>query len=221
MIFLQILMSLSPVLTFAFYQWTLKDSWLAVFLSVITSLSLLAGMIFFGIVAYRGAREDDKQVAYGPLHGSFRAPRHWFYWILLSVLVFKSIIVGFGQKNGTVQIALLFTLEAGLFLALIILKPHTHRRTDALQIFFSAVRLVSSALLVTFITSLGVKPIPRVVIGLATAVILSVAVVVAFLDLLKALLPWHLIRRRSKKIEGHSGDSSIKSPIEKEVVCAV
>jgi hypothetical protein len=180
-------------MVFSFYEWTFKDSWLAVLLSVITVLALLGVTLMFGIKASRQIREEIRPL-FAPLKGSYKPSQRWFHWALLSNLFSKAVIVGFGQKNGTVQAAFFFTVELAMLLALAIYRPYPQRRTDAIAITFSAARVVSSGLLIPFITPIGVKPIPRVVIGLVSAVVSSVAIVIAFLDLLKSLIPWTLFR---------------------------
>jgi len=187
-ILLLILTSFSPIFTFAFYQWTLKDSWLAVLLSVISILSLLAAIAAIGLGVHRLYREPTI-LKYEPIVGERKPPLRWFYMLLFGLFFAKAVVIGFGQKNGTVQIALVLTMELAYFLALALWRPFSHRRTNAFAIALSGARVANSGLLIPFITSLGVRPIPRVVLALVSAVILSIAVVVGIIALVAAMLP--------------------------------
>jgi hypothetical protein len=180
---------------FAFYQWTLKDSWLAILLSVVTFLGFLAVVIFVAIRVYRLPSETTG-LEYEPMIDQFKASRRWWYSSLLALSLVKSLVIGFGQKNGTVQAALLFTAELAYLLALIAYRPFALRRSRAFAFIFSGIRIASCSLLIPFIPSLGVKPITRVVIALVSAVILSIGVVVAIAVVAVTIIPPFLLPRR-------------------------
>ena len=187
----QVWVTFSPTITFAFYQWTLKDSWLAILLSVISVLSLLAVVAIVGIGISRLLPESST-MKYERIVGQYKAHIRWFSSLLIGLFFIKALIIGFGEKNGTVQVALLLTMELACFIALLIWRPFSLRRTNAFAIILSGARVVNSGLLIPFVTSLGVKPIPRVVLALVSVVVLSVAVIVATISLITAVIPQSL-----------------------------
>jgi len=195
-ILLLVWISFSPIVTFAFYQWTLKDSWLAILLSVISILSLFAAIATVGVGISRLLPESPT-TKYEPIVGQYKVLVRWFYLPLLGLFFIKALVIGFGEKNGTVQVALLLTMELAHFLALVIWRPFSLRQTNAFAIIISGARVVNSGLLIPFVTSLGVKPIPRVVLALVSVVVLSVAAIVATIALITAVIPWSLFRGHS------------------------
>jgi len=223
------LIAFTPVTIFAFYQWTLKDSWLSILLSVIFFI-LVSGYIAFSVFsttrtsfrssAYTLYTDKRHLEAHGPLYAQYRTPRFYFGIVLLAATFVKALFIAFGQANGEVQIILLVIVEVIVLVAQLVLRPHNTRGGDVLGTYLAVVRVVCTGLLVAFIESLNLAAIPRVVIGIVAAVILSIAVIVMFFNilthlgvfrLLGMLIPARLIPtrfRRSRRTAGAS-DSSI------------
>ena len=215
-----VLVLMMPILVFTFYQWTINDSWLAVLLSVISLLGIAVGVLYPSFLLFRQARTAPSDLysspqtssANGPLHAAYRTPRWFFFTITLLAMVVRSLVIGFGQNNGRVQVALLVTVEFIVLLALIVLRPHPTRGADALAIYLAITRLVCVGLFIAFLESLSVAAIPRVVIGVVAMVIYSVAVVVLFFNLM-----WHLVSMVFRRGKGGREDdvSSDLSIVEK------
>ncbi|KAF9010656.1 hypothetical protein BDQ17DRAFT_1421003 [Cyathus striatus] len=184
----------SPLLIFILYQWTLKDSWLSVLLSVITFLTLLAVIFYSSFltsrVAVRSSHDElyspsySHMASYGPLYSQYRPPRYFFFFIPIIASTLRAIFIAFARSNGLVQIILIVIVEVAVVALHLILRPHKTRGGDVFSTFLAIVRLVCMGLMIAFIQSLNLKPIPRVVIGIIIAVIFSVAILVVIVNLI-------------------------------------
>ena len=170
-----------PVITFSFFQWTFKDSWLSILLSVVLFLPIVG---FIGYSAFLALRTSDFDPwsYHAPLWGQYRSERRQYFIPLLVALLVKSLFIGFGQANGKMQVIVLVILEGLVLISIIVLKPYETRKADILAGFLAVVRLVCTGLMIAFLPSLEVKAIIRVVIGCMAAVIFSIAVVVMFFN---------------------------------------
>ena len=177
-----------PVITFSFFQWTLKDSWLSILLSVILFLPIVG---FIGYSAFRAFRSPDFDPwsYHAPLWGQYRSERRRYFIPLLVALVAKSAFIAFGQASGKTQVIVLVILEGLILISIIVLKPYETRKADILAGFLAVVRLVCTGLMIAFLPSLEVKAIIRVVIGCIAAVTFSAAVVVMFFNTI-----WNILR---------------------------
>ncbi|KAI0743726.1 TRP-domain-containing protein [Daedaleopsis nitida] len=220
------LVSASPILVFAFYQWTLKDSWLSIFLSVIMLIALMAAILpaaFFAVrssIPLRRWSDADSSSSVAPFTAPYRTNRVYYVIPVLLVMTIKALITSFAHAHGMVQAIFFVILEFLLFLTLVILKPFRARGADVLSGYLCITRLVCSGLMLAFTETLAVKPIPRVAIGAIIAVIFSVAVVVMFVNILVNMGLWRLAiyaltcgrkgRRSShKELASHPSEPSI------------
>lgn len=187
-----------PILIFTFYQWTLKDSWLSVFLSVLLLIAMMAIILPSAFCTVRSSlpttRWGDRQptLSVAPFTAPYRHNRVYYIIPLLIVMTIKAMVTSFAHAHGMTQAIFFVVLEFLLFLTIVVLKPFTTRRTDILAGYLCLTRLVCSGLMIAFAESLAVKPIPRVAIGAITAVIFSVAVIVLFINMLVNLGLWRL-----------------------------
>ncbi|PIL34264.1 hypothetical protein GSI_03975 [Ganoderma sinense ZZ0214-1] len=220
-----VIVSSLPVLVFTFYQWTLKDSWLSVLLSVLLLVALATILLPAAFSATRtsflkGERDGPNTPEWvTPLTAPYRPSRVYYILPLILVMVVKALVTAFARAHGTAQIIIFVLLESFLFLSIIAVKPHPTRGADVLACYLCVTRLVCNGLMIAFAESLAVKPIPRVAIGAIVAVIFSVAVVVMFLNTLINAGLWRLLifvftcchRGRSvghATLVGHSNDPS-------------
>jgi hypothetical protein len=125
----------------------------------------------------------DYLAANGPLYAQYRIPRYYFFIPWNAAALFRALVIAFGNANGLVQVALLVAIEFFSLVALFALRPYKTRGDHAFSVYLAITRFVCTGLLIAFIEKVGVKPIPRVAIGLVTAVIFSVAVVVVILNI--------------------------------------
>ena len=188
-----------PILVFTFYQWTLKDSWLSILLSVLLLIALTMAVLPAAFFALRPSSPKGKWHGVDtpdwitPLTAPYRSNRVYYVIPLLLLMVIKALVTAFARAHGTAQIIIFVVLESFLFLVIIIFKPHQTRGADLLDGYLCATRLGCSGLMIAFAESLAVKPIPRVAIGAIVAVIFSVAVVVMFLNILVNMGLWRLL----------------------------
>ncbi|KAI4528653.1 TRP-domain-containing protein [Schizophyllum commune Loenen D] len=199
-----------PVLIFAFNQWTLKDSWLSILLSVILLLIVLAGVCFTVFSTLRIAKHSRPSALYstpqhaqslGPLYTPYREPRFYFFFIVLSIIVIKAIFIAFAHASGPAQIGALLGVEIIYFVALCALKPHPTRGSDVLAGYLSVSRIVGTGLLIAFVESMNVAAIPRVVIGIIIALIFSVATVVMAINIFLHAIVYSRFWRRKQPAE--------------------
>ncbi|KAF9567932.1 TRP-domain-containing protein [Agrocybe pediades] len=177
-----------PLLVFIFYQWTLKDSWLSIFLSVLSLIAIAILLVYPSFLTLRRARRESFYALYdhkeqsihreGPLFAQYRPPRYYFFLPLLVAFVLRAIFISFAKASGAAQIALLIIVEFGLVVSHFVLKPAKTRGGDVFSTYLAIVRLVCTALMIAFLENIEVKAIPRVVIGIVIALVWAVAVVI-------------------------------------------
>lgn len=193
-----------PLLIFIFFQWTLHDSWLSILLSVIT-LVILMGLVlpplFFVLRPYLPralSRTHNSAVpttlSLAPLTAPFREERILYAGLIMLTLLVKAMVIAFGHADGLAQAIVFLIIDVLFFLSLILAKPFRTRRADILQGYLAIVRMVCSGLLIAFVQTVNLSPIPRVVIGVVTVVIFAVAVVIMFLNTLVNLGLWRLFK---------------------------
>lgn len=221
--FNQSLIIFSPIITFSFYQWTLKDSWLSILLSVIAFLAVVAIVVYSTFVIFRLARADTPQALYskskhlkctGPLYAQYRTPRFYFFAILLVTSFLKSLFIAFAKASGEAQIVAMVIIEGGTAASYIILRPYKNKGGDIFSTLLAIIRLVCTGLMISFVERLNVAPIPRVAIGLAIAVIFSVAVIITAINLVLHSSIQRLWKRRGYSPSNISG-STDESMLEK------
>ncbi|OCH88879.1 TRP-domain-containing protein [Obba rivulosa] len=195
-----VLAAVIPVLIFSFYQWTLKDSWLSVLLSVITLLAISAIVLYSYYLILRTAvqaRSSPSPPAPSPSTIPLAAPyaphRAWYIVPLLLAVLVKALVTAFASSTGLAQAVIFLVTDALVFISLVIFKPYRTRHADILMGFLGIVRMVCSGLLIAFAQSLELKPIPRVVIGIISAIIFSVAVLVMFFNIFVNMGLWRLL----------------------------
>ncbi|KAH0827798.1 hypothetical protein J3R83DRAFT_3423 [Lanmaoa asiatica] len=185
--------AITPVSIFALYQWTLQDSWLSILLSVVLFLGVL-GYLFFSIfplvrLAIRATPyalyiQPKPSTAYGPLFALYRPERYFASIPFLVGILVKAIFTAFAQANGEVQVISILVIECAILAYLLFVRPHKTRGADILATYLALTRVICTGLLIAFIQNFNVAAIPRVAIGCVIAVIISVAVIVMFVNTL-------------------------------------
>lgn len=202
------------MITLIFFQWTIGDSWLAVLLSVLLFLAVcsITAYTSYLLVQHRRKGYTLTPASQHPLYAlspyvEKSNPTRWFHtiYVLLPVLLIKSIFISFAKGSGLTQVVAFVILSLAEFLAVLVLRPTPTRGADVLEGFMAFVRLASSACLVAFVQSVGVKPIPRAVVAFIIAVIFSIAIIVLFINfvidlakLLVACIRWALLSDDAK-----------------------
>lgn len=196
------LITLFPVLTFAFAQWTLKDSWLSVLLSVILVIilmaliipSVLAVLSPYTLKALSRFNVSFSESALIPLSAPFQPHRLWYLIPLLIAIFFKSLVIAFAHAHGLAQTICFLCADVVVFGLLVLVKPYRTRHADILMGYLGLLRIIADGLMIAFAESLNLSAIPRVVIGIIIAVLWSIAVVIMFLNILVNIGLWKLIQ---------------------------
>ncbi|KAH8080273.1 TRP-domain-containing protein [Cristinia sonorae] len=181
------LASVFPILIFVFWQWTLKDSWVAILFSVFALLAISALILpsfYFLFRQTRGFKEEVSSRQLEPITAPYRTSRSYTGILFVVAILVKAAITAFGHTHGFLQAILILVTETLLLGSIIVLRPHHTRGADVLSVFLGIVRMICAGLLVAFATSLRLAPIPRVVIGCILTVIFSITVVVMFINIL-------------------------------------
>jgi hypothetical protein len=182
-----------PFTIFAFYQWTLKDSWLSLLFSILAFLVVISLISYLTFVTIRIAHRSTPHALYSDakhsllqstLYAQSRAPRYYYFILPVMASFCKAICISFANGNGEVQIILITILEGVTVIACLILRPCTTKGGDVFLIFLASARLLCTTLTIAFVERLELAPIPRVVIGLVIAAIFSAAVIVSFINII-------------------------------------
>ncbi|KAF8891632.1 hypothetical protein BD779DRAFT_1437472, partial [Infundibulicybe gibba] len=212
------LITFTPLIIFIFYQWTLKDSWLSILLSVIMFIALTALLVYPAFLVIRFTIRSSASTLYsdpthiattGPIFAQYRAPRFYFFLPLLIAVFLKAIIIAFVEGHGRAQIILVLLVEIAVLALHLVLKPYKTRGGDILSSYLAITRVVGTGLLIAFVENLAVAAIPRVVIGIVIAVIFSVAILVLVANLVLHSGIQHLLPIRRSKHELSSPTSEL------------
>jgi hypothetical protein len=138
--------------------------------------------------------------------------RCWFFTIVptIAFTFLKAILIGFGQSAPLATLIIIFLLEIVQLALTIWLKPGLNRRSDIFTTSLSGVKVVSVAMLFAFVPSAGVKPIPRVIVAIAIAFILSATIVLLFFNTLFNAIPWTALQDMFKRHSRRNGRWSVE-----------
>ena len=222
-------MATFPLLVFIFYQWTLKDSWLSILLSVIVLIAVAALVAYPAFQTLQVARRESSFSLYahneshlsrnGPLYAQYRSSRYFFFLTLLIAWILRAILIAFGQASGEAQLSLMIVVEFSLVAAHFALKPFKTKGGNIFSTYLAITRLVCTALMIAFIEKMNVKAIPRVVVGIVISIIFSVSIIVVILNLLLHIVGGLWKQKIGNLTSSSSGstDGSQRSMLEKRV----
>ncbi|KAI0789157.1 hypothetical protein C8Q75DRAFT_175178 [Abortiporus biennis] len=202
-----------PFSLFSFYQWTLEDAWLPIFLSVITLLSIAVAFNLPLVLAVRRNGFSSGRAVwnlYSMVIAYLRPSRELFAVLYLFVIFVRALVTAFAKSHGMVQAVIILVCEVLLFVSLLVLKPYQTRRADVFAGYLCLTRIVCVGLTIAFVESLQLKPIPRVVIGIVMAIIFSVSVVIMILNFIYSTLLWMLVRLFRGNNHQSSSDESLQ-----------
>ncbi|KAF7969720.1 hypothetical protein HWV62_26126 [Athelia sp. TMB] len=211
-----ILISFPPVIIFTFYQWSLKDSWLSILLSVLMLIAVVGYIGYISFVTIRTARRDtaltlytntEHLAAHGPLYAYYRTPRYYFTLPLLIATFFKALFIAFVQVNGEVQIILILVVEFAVMTSYFVLKPHKTKGADVFGTYLAITRVCCTGIMVAFVEQIGLSAIPRVVCGAIMAVLFSVAIIALFINILIHF--FRLFKKPSQTVQSDAASGSI------------
>lgn len=207
----------TPVTIFALYQWTLKDSWLSIFLSVILFLAVIGYILYSIVLVHRLALRSTPSelwtrpgflASHGPLYAIYRSERFYATTPLILAIFVKALFIAFSQANGIVQVVAILVVECMVLASLLVLRPHKSRGADVLATYLAITRVLCTGLMMAFLESLNLGAIARVVIGIVIAVIISVAVIVMFINTLVNMGIMKLVPARYRRRPGATPGNS-------------
>lgn len=158
-----------------FWELTVQDSSGEIALAVITIVIMLVMLGFVCFKVVRIARRSiqlHKNPAYilysdpvclhkwGFLYVQFKAAAYWFIIPSLIVTFVIGMFIALGQKDFVAQAIGFLIVNAGLLVAVSILRPYMDKKTNAFNIAIAAVNFVSSIFLLFFTEVLGVPVCP-------------------------------------------------------------
>ena len=208
----QCLIFFLPLWIFGFWQFRIHDSGLSIFFAVFSILvTFIPLATVFGLSIIRSRRQSSTAPTISRLYTAFRwfhsigvlyrpyRQRYHFFWFapLVLAMIARAAFIAFGDKQAWAQVIGNVVVEAIVFVSIPALRPHKDRKGDWLVSFLSFCRLCAFGLLIAFIPSVGVKPIPRTIIGFVIIVLFGVPTILLLLGLFWNLGEWTLCDVRS------------------------
>jgi hypothetical protein len=92
---------------------------------------------------------------WGFLYVQFKAASYYFIVPILGYLLIKGMFIGLAQKSGTVQAIALLLIEAGLLIAVSVLRPYMDKKTNAFNISIAAINFAGAIFLLFFTEVFG------------------------------------------------------------------
>ena len=87
---------------------------------------------------------------WGFLYVQFKATAYYFIVPLLIYILIKGMFIGLSQSHGTVQAIALLLLEAGILIAVSIIRPYMDKKVNAFNIAIAAANFISAIFLLLF-----------------------------------------------------------------------
>lgn len=156
-----------------FWELTVKDSAAEIVLAIFTIVTMVCILGWASSKVIRIAQRSiqmHKNPAYilysdpvslnkwGFLYVQFKATAYYFIVPVLAFTLVKGMFIALGQGSGTTQAVALVLLEAGMLIAVSILRPYMDKKTNAFNIAISAINFISSIFLLVF-TSIFNQPV--------------------------------------------------------------
>jgi uncharacterized membrane protein len=172
-----ILIGFPQMVVLCFWELTKRDSAGEVVLAIFTIVIFLCVLGWASSKVIRIAQRSimmHKNPAYilysdpvslnkwGFLYVQFKAASYYFIVPILGYILIKGMFIGLSQKNGTVQAIALVLIEAGLLIAVSVLRPYMDKKTNAFNIAIAAINFVGAIFLLFFTEVFGQ---PKIVTG--------------------------------------------------------
>jgi len=205
-----------PIWIFGFFQFRIGDSKLAIFFAALgLALTFIPLAVVFVLSILKARKPSSTAPTISPLYTSYRwfhsvgvlyrafRPKYHFFWFAPYVLamITRSAFIAFGPNQPWAQVIGNVVVEVIVFVLLIACRPHKDKKGDWLAPFLCFVRMVAFGLLIAFIPSVGVDPIPRTVIGIVEIAVFGIPTVLLFLGLIFNAGYGYLWRRHTYRIE--------------------
>ncbi|KAF2087684.1 DUF907 domain protein [Saccharata proteae CBS 121410] len=174
-----VLIGFPQMVVLCFWELTKRDSAAEIVLAIFTIVTMVCILGWASSKVIRIAQRSitmHKNPAYilysdpvslnkwGFLYVQFKATAYYFIVPVLGFTLVKGMFVALGQGSGTTQAIALVLLEAGLLIAVSILRPYMDKKTNIFNIFISALNFVS-AIFLLFFTGIFDLPCQGIVTG--------------------------------------------------------
>ncbi|KAF9264267.1 TRP-domain-containing protein [Marasmius fiardii PR-910] len=221
------LVMFSPIMVFCMYQWTLKDSWLSILLSVISFVAIIIGVGCTCLIIFRRRRSSDSDglydnipflLSHGPILAQYRTQRYYFSVFYVISAFMKALFIAAAKSQGLAQVVLILLVEIATLLGILVLRPHKTRGGDVFTSFLATIRVICAGLLFAFVERFNVQAIPRVVIGVVIAVIFSVSIIIMVINIVLNIGFQRLWRRGQKKSDKMEREDSADNILEKGAI---
>ncbi|WVO14248.1 hypothetical protein L204_101880 [Cryptococcus depauperatus] len=205
-----------PIFIFGFWQFHIRDSGLSVFFAVVGILLCLVPLaIAFVLSILRSRRISSTMTDVNSLYISsryfhsigvhyrqYRQKYHWFWFAPYILAMFmRAGFIAFGPANAWAQVIGNIVVEFLLLCSLLVCRPHKDKKGDWLGAFLTLFRMIAFGLLIAFIPSVGVKPIPRAVIAFVIIVAFGIPVIVLFIGFIWNIGYGYLWRKQTTRVE--------------------
>jgi hypothetical protein len=204
-----------PVWIFGFYQFRIGDSKLAIFFAAFSlALTFIPLAVVLIVTVIRGRRISSTAPGVSPLYTSYRSFHsmgvlyrqyrqrfHFFWFIIILALIARAGFIAFTPTSGWAAVIGNMVVEAIVFIALLVCRPHKDRKGDWLAPTLSFFRLAAFGLCIAFIDSVTIKPIPRTIIGFVVIVMFGLPAILLFFGLIFNAGYGYLWRRHTHRIE--------------------
>ncbi|WWC64577.1 uncharacterized protein I303_107188 [Kwoniella dejecticola CBS 10117] len=205
-----------PIFIFGFWQFHIGDSGLSIFFAVFSILLVLVPLAtVFVLSILRNRKMSSTAPGISPLYTSYRwfhsvgvlyrayRQKFHFFWFapLILGIIARSAFIAFGPTSAWAQVIGNVVVEFIVFVSLLACRPHKDRKGDWITSVLSLFRLIAFGLLIAFIPSIGVKPIPRAVIGFVIIVAFGLPTILLFFGMLWNLGYGYWWRRHTHRIE--------------------
>ncbi|ORY33393.1 hypothetical protein BCR39DRAFT_463489 [Naematelia encephala] len=208
-----------PLWILGFWQFFIGDSKLAIFFAALgLALTFIPLAIVFVLSVIKSRRLSSTAPSASPLYTSYRwfhsvgmlyrpyRQRFHLFWFapLVLAMIARAGFISFGPDDAWAQVIGNIVVEGIVFILLLACRPHKDRKGDWLAPFLSFCRLAAFGLLIAFIPSMGVRPIPRTVIGIVEIALFGIPTVLLFLGLIWNAGYGYLWRKHTRRIEDGS-----------------
>ncbi|EON68681.1 hypothetical protein W97_07939 [Coniosporium apollinis CBS 100218] len=160
-----VLIGFPQMVVLCFWELTQRDSAAEVALAILTIVTMT---LILGWASSKVIRIAQRSIAmhknpayilysdpvslnkWGFLYVQFKATAYYFIVPVLFHVLLKGMFIGLGQESAVVQAIALVLIEAGLLIAVSIMRPYMDKKTNAFNISICAVNFVSSIFLLVF-----------------------------------------------------------------------
>lgn len=187
-----------PIWIFAFWQFRIRDSSLAIFWGVFAIALTFFPLVTALILSIFKARKRSSASpgisklytkygffhSVGALYRPYRQKFHWFWFVFVLAIIARSGFIAFGPQDGFAQVIGCVVVEAIVFVGLLVARPHKDKKGDWLVSFLAFCRMAAFGLLIAFLPRLNVAPITRTIIGFVIIVLFGIPVILLLLGLI-------------------------------------